>query len=194
MITKEQIGKYVNLSQNIDDLDVKSIIYDAITFDTVSVLPENLLTAIKNVGNVEQWNLRKAYVIGDIILYNEKYYTAIANNTGSKPPSSDWEDNELMNFYLEYLVPFIALSFNYRFLASHGAKITQSGITQHIGADFQPVSDKFRGEMLGDARNKTNIVTAKMSKKLEDVDYTFDGVAYPQACKKVKAKIKIWGV
>lgn len=198
LITKQQIGRFVTLSENISDLDIDMFIRDAQEFDTISVLPAGLLNAIeaKVMAKIQQWNKNKTYSTGDLVLF-ETYYTALAGNTDSQPPSSDWQANELMNFYAEYLLPFIAYSFYYRFIAYHGVKITQAGLKQLVDDTSINVSDKMRGEMLGDIKSKLNVWTGKISKKLNDVSYTFDGVQYlPSVDQKMhlKPQIKIYAL
>jgi hypothetical protein len=179
LITKQQIGRFVTLSENISDLDIDMFIRDAQEFDTISVFPIALINAIeaKVLAKIQQWNKNRSYGVDDLVLF-ETYYAALASNTDSQPPSSDWQANELMNFYAEYLLPFIAYSFYYRFIAYHGVKITQAGLKQLVDDTSINVSDKMRGEMLGDIKSKLNVWTGKISKKLNDVYYTFDGVQY----------------
>lgn len=195
IITKQQIGKIVTLTENLSALDVNQFIRDTQEFDLVNVFPAQMITDIetKLSGTIHSWNSTDTYSVDDIAL-NDTYFTALANNTNSEPPSADWEDNELLNFYGEYLVPFFAYSFYYRFIAYHGAKITQSGIKQVIDDTTQPISDKMRGEMLGDIKNKLNVWTGRISKRLSDVDYTFDGVKYTATNKGVKQKVKIYAL
>lgn len=195
LITKQEIGRFVKLSENIDDLDIDTVIQDAQDFDTIAVFPVELLEAIelKIIAKIQQWKRTETYAIGDIVFYEsppDKYYfTALAINTDSQPPSANWGDNELMNFYRNFLQPFIAFSFNYRFIAEHGAKITQSGIVEILGEGVQPISSAMRGAMLGNAKSKVNIWTGKISKKLNDVNYTFDSVQYlPESGKSTRIK------
>jgi len=198
LITKQQIGKYVTLTENVSDLDVDMFIRDAQEFDTIPVFPIALMNAIsaKVLAKIQQWNKNKTYAIDDIV-FLDTYFTALASNTDSQPPSSDWEANELMNFYVEYLQPFIAYSFYYRFIAYHGVKITQGGLKQLVDDTTTNVSDKMRGEMLGDIKSKLNVWTGKISKKLNDVDYTFDGVQYlPETGKSthIKSRLRLYAL
>ena len=112
LITKEQIGKYVTLSNNISNLDIDTFILDAQEFDTINVLPIALLNAIESKvkSKIQQWNKNVEYNVDDIVIL-ETYFTCKNTNTNSRPTNSDWKDNELMNFYVEYLQPFIAYSF-----------------------------------------------------------------------------------
>ena len=190
LITKQQIGKFVTLSENVDSLNIDSFINDAQEFDTINVFPIALLNAIevKLLLKIQQWNKNKTYALNDYVFY-DTYYTSLGVSTNSQPPSADWEDNELMNFYIQYLQPFIAYSFYYRFIAYYGAFVTQKGIRSMTDETSTEISDKRRGEMLGDIRNKVNVWTGKISKKLNDVDYTFDGVQYlPEVGKSTRIK------
>ena len=196
LISKQEIGNFVTLSENLSDLNIDSFLKDAQEFDTISVFPVELLEAIelKIIAKIQQWKRTETYAIGDIVFYEsppDKYYfTCLTSNTDSQPPSVNWGDNELMNFYRNYLQPFIAYSFYYRFIAYYGAQITQSGIVDIIdNSVMQVVSDKRRGEMLGDIKSKVNVWTGKISKKLNDVNYTFDSVQYlPESGKSTRIK------
>lgn len=181
LITKEQIGRVVNLSANISNQDIDSFILDAQEFDTIDVLPVALLTAIETniLAKIQQWNKNRAYSADDIVLL-DTYFTAIDSNTDSQPPSAHWETNELMNFYQQYLVPFISYSFYYRFIAYHGSKVTQAGVIEVTDGTFNHISDAGRSRMLGDIKSKVNVWTGKISKKLNDVNWTFDGIKYSQ--------------
>ena len=195
LITKQQIGKFVTLSENIDDLLIDTFIRDAQEFDTISVFPIALLNAISlNVeARIQQWKRTETYSVGSIVYYESPpdkfYFTCLTINTDSQPPNVNWEDNELMNFYRNYLQPFIAYSFYYRFIAYHGAHITESGITEIVGEGVQTISDRRRGEILGDIKSKVNVWTGKISKKLNDVNFTFDDVQYlPESGKNTRIK------
>jgi len=204
LITKAQIGEICNLTSNIDDLDVDSFIYDAQNIDTIPVFPIALLNAIANLVDTEQWNGSASYVTGDKVFVPETgatpttYYTALANNVGSEPPSANWEVNELMSFYIQYLVPYMAYCFYYRFIAYHGAKITPSGIVDILDTTvMQTISDKRRAEMLGDAVNKRDVFSRSISKKLNDVSFTFDDVQYlPESgkTKHVRNKVRLYAL
>lgn len=198
LITKQEIAKYVTLTENIANLDVDTFIKDAQEFDTINVFPIALLEAIelKYTSRIQQWNKNKTYAINDIVLF-ETYYTALSSNTDSEPPSASWEDNELMNFYLQYLQPFMAYHFYYRFIAYHGSKVTQAGVIQVTDTTYEAISDAGRSRMLGDIKSKMNVWTNKVNKKLRDVDWTFDEVQYlPEdgKSKRIKQGVRIYAL
>jgi hypothetical protein len=210
LITKAQIARYVTLTTNIDDLDINSFINDAQEFDTIAALPQALMNAIALPYSqpIAAWAIATAYTTGQYVyvlaggtVTTDTYYKALANNTGIAPASdpTKWEVNELMTFYGTYLQPYLAFCFYYRFMAYHGAKITQAGITQTTAPDgnFEHISDARRGAMLGDIRSKKDIWTSRLSKKLNDVDFTFDGVQYtPESGKttKIKQGVRIYAL
>lgn len=200
LMTKQQIGKYVKVPENISDLDLDTPILDAQEFDIIAVFPQALIDAIalQVVANIEQWRRTKAYVTGDKVIF-ETYYTALSNNTDSQPPSASWGANELMNFYLQYLQPYMSYCFYYRFIAYHGANVAQAGLVQSTDPNgtFQPVSDKMRAEILGDIRSKKDTWGKKISKKLNDVNFTFDGTQYlPEDGKntRVRSGVRIYAL
>jgi hypothetical protein len=183
LITKQQIAAYEVLSENIDDDLINPHILDAQQFDTIPVMPDALLRAIEVqiLSKIQQWNKNKNYTIGDAVWYgNERrFYKATSANSNSLPPSGDWANFELMNFYETYLVPFLAYSFYYRFFAYHGINVTQYGTREMVEETSREITDRRRADKLGDLRNKISMVTIKMSKALSSVNNTFDGVAYP---------------
>lgn len=204
LITKEQIGKYMSLTENIGGLDVEEYISDVNEFD-LEVFPDALINAIRlNVADkIQQWNKNKTYAIGDKVWFETesdgKYFVATAINTNSQPLTDNWEPLELMNFYASYLVPFMAYSFQYRFTAYHGMKTAQAGLIQATDPNgtFQPISEAARGRKLGDIKSKVTVWTGKISKKLNDVNYTFDGVKYtPESGKSthVRSRPRLWAV
>ena len=108
LITKQQIGQYVTLTSNISDLDVNQYISDVQEYDIINVLPEALLQVISDeLGSVVEWTNAINFTTGQFTKITDTsttpnqvaYYTALANNTNSLPPSVNWEDNELLNFY-----------------------------------------------------------------------------------------------
>lgn len=182
IITKQQIAKYVQLSENIDDEQINPFILDAQQYDTIPILPDTLLNAIEAqvMLKLQQWNKNKTYSIADAVWFGSerRFYLATTEHSNSVPPSGNWKAFELMNFYEQYLQPFLAFSFYYRFIAYHGANVTQFGIRQMREDSSDEISDKRRAEMLGDICSKKDVWVLKMSKALNDAKYTFNGVKY----------------
>lgn len=185
LITKEQVKKWNSkLPENIAASEIDASILDAQQYDIISVFPDALLQAIEVqiLTRIQQWNRNQTYAVDAAVWLGapRKFYKAIASNTDSQPPSANWEDFELMNFYEEYLQPLLAYSAFYRFVAYHGLNLTQFGATKPVDPDgtFESISATERASILGDVNSKKNVWDLKCSKKLNAVAYTFDGVVY----------------
>lgn len=201
LITKQQIAKYEKMPESIPDEDIFPHILDAQQFDTIPVLPDNLLNAVEAVmlSKPQQWNKNKAYVEGNIVWFGDtrKWYKAAADNSNSQPPSDNWEDCELMNFYEQYLQPFIVYHAYYRFFAYHGTNVTQFGLRVINEESSVAVSGTVRADKLGDLSSKRNVAILKISKQLEEISYTLDGTKYPMdggEKKKLRPKVQIFQV
>ena len=207
LITKQQIGQYVTLSQNISDLDVNQYISDVQEYDIINVLPQALIDAIAGeLNTVVEWTNVIAFTTGQFTKITTtntatpddvSYYTALAPNTGSQPPSANWEDNELLNFYQSFLVPLMSQEFYYRFIAEHGQKVTQAGLVQVTDATYDAVSDTSRAVKLGGIKSKVNVWINKINKELQRVNWTFDTVQYlPEdgKNKRVKQGVRIYAL
>lgn len=204
LINKQQIAKYMTLPEQIPNLLLDEFINDVQNFDIINSFPASLVLAIEiNIAlNIKQWNKNDTYAIGDKVWFENplgKYYEAIISNINSQPPSDNWGTLELMDFYSAYLVPFMSYSFQYRFTAYHGIQTTTAGMVQATdpGGTFQPISDTDRSRKMGDVKNKLSVWTGKISKKLNEVNFTFDGVRYPQDSDKstsIKRKARLYAL
>lgn len=208
LITKQQLSSATAMPDSVKDNEAEGYIRDAQENELIPVLPDLLLRAIavQVLSKLQQWNKNKAYITGDKVFFSKPaegiskwYYKATANNTDSQPPSVNWGDFELMNFYEGYIVPYHALCAYYRFLAYHGVNINQYGLNVPTDPEgtFQPASDGQRSAILGDIRNRMNVAKARMTKKLSEVSNTFDGTLYTTDSgdsKNQKIKPKIFGL
>ena len=110
------------------------------------------------------------------------FYTAITGTPGS----------ELTIFLNDYVKPYLICGAYEKFLLWHGRNVAQFGLRENQEDTSTPISDKARAELIADVRRKTNVYLASMNDRLNDVSYTFDGVAYDfNTCNTSKSKPKI---
>lgn len=110
------------------------------------------------------------------------FYTAITGTPGS----------ELTTFLNDYVKPYLICGSYEKFLLWHGRNVAQFGLRENQEDTSTPISDKARAELIADVRRKTNVYLASMNDRLNDVSYTFDGVAYDfNTCNTSKSKPKI---
>jgi len=199
LVTRIELSKYVALNDNIKESAIEQHILDAQKFNLYPAFPDNMLHAIEAniLAGIPQWMPNKAYSVNDKIVWSGIYYKALSVNTNSEPPSIKWGSLELMNFHSEFLIPFIAYHFYYRFVAYHGVNVTPFGLRTPVEETSQPIDNNTRGLILADMNNKINMQIALINKKLDDVKYTFDGVKYDtdkNETQHVKQKMRLWGV
>lgn len=203
-LTKEDFGKYVQMTVNIEDRFVDTSVSDAYLFDVVPVLSDSMLAAMQTILEINpiQWSRTKSYVVGNKVFSDGIYYNCIVNNSDSQPTSSntDWEEIELMTFWTDYVKPYFILSAYSRFLLWQGANITQYGIVQPLESNgvSQPITDKWRGELLSDVKSKINIYLSRLEKQFDTVRGVFDGVTYTvdsdDNTEPTRGGYSIWGV
>ncbi len=85
---------------------------------------------------------------------------------------------ELQLFLETYIKPYLILGAYEKFLLWHGRNVSQYGLRENNEDTSTPISDKARGELMADIRNKANIRLLEMDKQLNLVNYTFDGITY----------------
>lgn len=76
------------------------------------------------------------------------------------------------------LVPFWAMCAYKRLFALHGVDVAQAGVVQPRGQDYEQISDKRRGEILGAIRSKVVFY----QNALEDYMREHDLLPRPDAC------------
>lgn len=65
-----------------------------------------------------------------------------------------------------------------RFLANHGNNVTPFGIMQVLDQDQRVADSKDRAFMIGNNDRDASVYFSKLSKALEDANWTFDGTTY----------------
>jgi len=183
-LTKYDIAKVAQVTINIEDRLIDVPVNDAYLFDVVPVLSDSMLAAIKVILEINpiQWSRTKSYILNDKVFSDGIYYRCLIANTDSQPTSSNtnWIEIALMTFWTDYVKPYFSMSAYSRFLLWQGANVTQYGIVQPLESNgvSQPITDKWRGELLADVKGKVNIYLSRLEKQFDSVSGVFDGVTY----------------
>lgn len=182
------------LSENTPVKQIDAKVRLAQRLDLPNALPQTLITAINTaiLANPQQYRTNKTYSLGDKVFYNAAYYIALdAISVNDAPPSDNWEDYELMNFYNTYVKPFLSGLTMKRYMPYLGLHATQWGVEQFNQEGFGTVSDKRRAELLNSIAGETSAYESEMINYLNDVNWTLDGVVYERdnLCKKVQSKL-----
>ena len=102
-----------------------------------------------------------------------------------------------MTFWSEYVKPYFMCCAYYRFLTWHGANVTQFGSRQINEDTSAEISDKRRGELMADISGKRDIFYARLSKRFNEANQSFDGVTYSFDAydnQELNKGIGIWGL
>lgn len=200
-LNKEDFGKYVQLTVNLESRLIDPIINKTYLFDVVPVVSDAMMDAIKAVLDINpiQWSKNTTYVAGDKVFSDSIYYICVTGNTDSLPTSSNtnWAEIQLMTFWLNYVKPYFILSAYGRFLFWHGANITQFGIRQNNEDSSVEITPERKAELLAETRNEVNIFLSRLNKKFSSVNGVFDGVTYTVDCGDNTTPTRganIWGV
>lgn len=189
------------ITENLPEKDFDIAVKDSYDFDVVTSLPDSLMDDIKSVLQINpiQWSASKTYSIGDKVFYDGVYYSAADTNTDSAPTAlnTDWEEIQLMTFWTDYVKPYFMCCAYYRFLLWHGTNITQFGARQNNEETSVEITDKKKGELMADISGKKDIFYARLSKKFNDMNQTFDGVTYSYDVydnQNLTKGVRIWGL
>ena len=176
------------LSINTPEYEFKREVIDAQQIDLFNLIDHTLYNAIDTAvkANPAQWK-QKSYNAGDKVFYDNAYYIANTTTTNA-PPSSGWDNYELMNFYYLYVKKYLAGAAMVRYAPYLGLHLTQWGLEQYNQEGFGQVSDKRRGEIVNMIKSKTSVFQTKMFDALSEAKNTFDGVVYGSTSCKSKRK------
>ena len=182
------------LSPNTPTAQIEQQVILAQTLDVKNGLPKALVTALNTaiLANPQQYRTNKTYVEGDKVFYNAVYYIALdAISVNEAPPSADWANYELMNFYNVFVKRWLAGLTMKRYMPYLGLHGTQWGLEQFNQEGFGQVSDKRRAELLNSIAGQTSAYESEMINYLNDVNWTLDGVTYERdtLCKQVQSKL-----
>jgi hypothetical protein len=127
-------------------------------------------TAVKLIAEVERWEFEKrlgwdfyeamladltdtstavkyvpgTYDTGDIVIYNQKYYTCLRGNVTSQPPTLlDWKETEKFksdcynSIWCNYIARYLALCVIQNHKPTALLSMAQGHLVQPLGSDFQ---------------------------------------------------------
>lgn len=168
LIHKDDFGTYIKFSDNIPARDVDFHCKDAQNFDAYTIMPLAVVSGNNIVLDVE-------------------------NSVNVSPVTRP----ELLEWFEDYLKPFLVCKAYARFLLWAGRNITQFGLRVNNEDTSTEVTDKNRAEMIADVEHKCNVYLARLTKALKDADYTYDSIVYSfDNCdsSKPKAKTRIYAI
>lgn len=161
LIDKDDFGTYVKWSDNIPAANVDFHCKDAQNFDAYPIMPIAVVSLNNIVLDVEN---------------------AINESPVTRP--------ELLEWFTDYLKPFLVCKAYARFLLWQGRNITQFGIVVNQEETSTEATDKARAEMIADTEHKCNVYLARLTKALKDADYTYDSIVYEYTCDNSKPRPK----
>lgn len=167
LIDKTDFIGVVKFSANIPAVDVNFHCLDAQNFDVYPVMP-----LVGGTGS----NLLTDYA--DAILQSPVTRT------------------ELVDFFDDFLKPFMVCKAAARFMLWHGRNVTQYALTEPNQQESTPVTDKARAELIADIEHKANVYLARFNSEFVRLNYTFDSVVYSYGnCQtRPKAKTRVYSI
>jgi hypothetical protein len=203
IIIKQQLSIAPKWTDNIKDEWINPLILQTCEykfFDTISSSLYNAMAA--SVGAILdgtqglQWDVATAYSGGDIVIDNGVYYVALQSVTGGNPPATnaDWQVYEIINFWANFVVPYLALSAYCEFLIWGGKHIAMGGLRRHLDNTSTEIGADDLAVLLGSVRSMIGVKLTKLNNELLRTNYTFDGVKYDANIVKPGNKIKIYAV
>ena len=118
-------------------------------------------------------------------ILDDNFLDAINDLLNSSPP----DDNELSQFFEDYVKPYLACSTIVRYLPFSNIHLTQWGAEQYTQDGFGQVTDKRFAGMQNHVASKTSAFQSKMTNYLKSVKYTLDGIVYKELnCNNVRKK------
>ena len=95
-------------------------------------------------------------------------------------PEVPEDEQELRAFYNEYVKRYVCLLSYIRFISEHGTNVTQFGFTQlsDPAGTFETPSEDRRAVFLRQYRSDAEVSATRLFNRLQEVNYTLDGVSY----------------
>lgn len=187
IIKKQDLSIVPRWTDNIKDEWINPFITQSCELDFYDTLSQTLYNAIAELvvdilaGTQGLTWVDGSYSIDDIVTYNGVYY--IVNSPviiGENPPTTNnkYTVSELLNFWANFVKPFLVYSSYKRFLLWHGKHISMGGVRKHNdNTSFEVNADELT-YLLSDLRSIVSVKQTKMYAELKRVDYTFDSVKY----------------
>lgn len=161
LIDKDDFGAVVKFSDNIRASDVDFHCKDAQNFDAYPIMPIAVVSLNNIVLDVE---------------------TAINESPVARP--------ELLEWFTDYLKPFLVCKAYARLLLWQGRNITQFGLRVNNEETSTEVTDKNRSELIADTEHKCNVYLARLTSALKEADFTYDSIVYDFNCSSTKPRAK----
>jgi len=166
LIDKDDFGTYVKWSDNLRASDVDFHCKDAQNFDAYPIMPIAVVSLNNIVLDVEN---------------------AVNVSPVTRP--------ELLEWFTDYLKPFLVTKAYARLLLWQGRNVTQFGLRVNNEETSTELTDKNRSELIADTEHKCNVYLARLTSALKDADYTYDSIVYsfsdcetkPRAKTRIKA-------
>jgi len=187
IIKKQDLAIVPRWTDNIKDEWINPFITQSCELDFYDTLSQTLYDAIANLvvdilaGTQGLPWVDGSYSIDDIVTYNGVYYIVNSPVTvGENPPTTNnkYTVSELLNFWANFVKPFLVYSCYKRFLLWHGKHISMGGVRKHNDPTSFEVNADELTYLLADLRQIVSVKQSKMYQQLKQVDYTFDGVKY----------------
>ena len=187
LINKTYLSVVPRWTDNIKDEWINPFIKESCELDFRDTISTSLYNAIVNLiepilAGTQGLNWVDAdYAVNDIVKYNDVYYKVINPViTGENPPSTNinFEVSELINFWANYVVDFIAYSTYRKFILWHGKHVSQGGMRKHNDNTSFEISAEELSYLMADLRGPISIKQSLLNNELSNVNYTFDGVVY----------------
>ena len=203
IINKQQLSIVPKWTNNIKDEWINPIIFETceVRFrDTISKTLYDAMAASVGVildgtqGN--DWDITVTYNAGAIVKYQGLYYVALNTVTGGNAPdtNADWQVYELINFWSEFVVPYLCYEAYKSYLIWAGKHIAMGGVRRHLDNTSTEVSGEDLGVLLGDLKYTVGVKYTKMNNELNAKNYTFDGVQYAANIVKPRNRTGIYAV
>lgn len=182
LINSTDLKEFFPFTDNISERMIRTHIKDAEIIDLTPVFSDALIAAMNAaiVPPVAAWNRNTAYTVGAVVMWQDEFYKATANSTGSQPDQSvsDWAECDLLNFWNDYIKPLMASLSMKRYTLWAGANYTQFGIRQNNDETSVEISSARRAELAADIERKCNYYQQAALKFLASVNNELDGVTY----------------
>ena len=164
-------------------------------YDAIATLVEPILAGTQ--GNA--WTAPTTYSSGVSVLYNGIYYISNASvSPNENPPSSNakWDVSEKLNFWSEFMKPYLVYACYKSFIIWHGKHISQGGIRKHTDNTSFEVDAENLAVLINDLKGYISVKETQMMNTLNRVEYTFDSIVYAENnyTKRSSVGIKIWDV
>lgn len=174
------IKEHFDISTNTDAAKVKQPILLAQDTEARNNLPSGMYEALEPLlkANPPQYQANKSYPTGSIVFYVDGYYISTTITTALPTVTADWDEHELLNFWLGWVKPWLCACAYAEFMPMHPFNVTMNGIEKLAQDGFTAITATERSEMILEINRKKGIYESRMNVELKRANNTFDGVQY----------------